>query len=113
MKKIKKTKEQVIEQTEMEMSFVQINTLDGKVSLLSLIKNVGVKNRVRYFNNVEKRCGISFAPVKKIFNHGIIFNNGFEIKGVNSKYVNFTKAPIIEKRERVPDLKIMPKIIFE
>ena len=83
-----------------KMNRIMINTLDGKQTLLHLSETVGVRNRVRYFNNTESG--------KKVFDRGLIFNDGFEIRGVDASCVNYTNAPIIEKRERIPNFKTYP-----
>ena len=89
-----------------EMKGVTIITLVGSSSLISLIETVGVKNRVRYYNNV--------ATGKKIHDNGLVFGDGFEIRGVSKRFADYSDAEIIEKRERIQGYKAYPaKLPFD
>ena len=83
-----------------QMKYEVITTFDGKETLESLVFGVGVKLKKVYFCMEEcktskkerqaqaKNTGkYSTTKVKKkIKSYGLVFNNGFEIKGVDSKF---------------------------
>jgi hypothetical protein len=80
-----------------------VNTPTGRKRLTDLVDNVGVRSRVVYWNNVQvKRAGIQdWQTVKKVHDHGLVFNNGFEIRHVETKIFNYFKGvEKIEIRER-------------
>jgi hypothetical protein len=91
--------------TEDEMKLILVNTLTGKMSLSDLCFKVGISKRVQYFNMVEKRSKSIEAPfrvVKVVHDLGFIFNDGFEIRHVNSKHFNFFPSiDVLERRERI------------
>ena len=96
------------ENFENEMRSVEIFTPDEKTNLLHLVKYIGVKERVRYYNEIENK-DFPGTSEKKFFDFGFTFSNGLEIRGINKKF--FTKLidyPIKEKRERIPGLKPYP-----
>lgn len=81
-----------------------VNTPTGRKRLTELVDNVGVKARILYWNSVEvKRPGIQdWQVVKKPHDHGLIFNDGFEIRHVDACVYNyFKKVEKIERRERL------------
>ena len=56
-----------------EMKKIPVNTPDGKVSLFYLCEDVGVENRVVYFNYIEKKSKNVFGKFsirKTVFDRG-------------------------------------------
>lgn len=91
-----------------KMDSVIVETFEGKRSLLFLVNNIGVKNKVRYFNLITKKD----KQVKKYFDYGFIFKDGFEIRHVLKQYYSAVEAEIIEKRERIPQEIIEQQKLF-
>ncbi len=87
---------------------ILIQTFDGKKTLQYLVENVGVKNKVKYYNIITKKEKL----VKKYFDYGFIFNDGFEIRHVLKKHFSAIDSEIIEKRERVPQEIIEQQKLF-
>ena len=80
-----------------------VNTYTGRKRLTDLVDNVGVKARVVYWNSVQvKKPGLQdWQTVKKVHDHGLVFNDGFEIRHVETKIFNYFKGvEKIEIRER-------------
>lgn len=110
MKPKKKTKEDKrIEILEAQKA-VMVNTFDGKESLYHLCEEIGIKERVEYFNMIEKlkpkKIRTLLEPthvIRVVSDRGFVFNNGFEIKGVEAKVFNLypdIKLKEIRKRTR-------------
>lgn len=91
------------------MKDIIVNTLSGKSSLYDLCEVVGVKERTLYFNIIEKKAPKEvrsicnpFVVVKDVFDRGFVFNDGFEIRHVDSKFWNLYTEAVREVRERKP-----------
>lgn len=87
-----------------DMKNTRINTLDGKVTLLYLCEEIGVKMRIKYFNMIKEQVkkadrtiNNSFEVVKKVHDYGLVFNNGFEIRSVDKRV--FCLYPNVETKE--------------
>jgi hypothetical protein len=105
-KKIKAPSEKAIkkaEATRKAMYDMIVNTLSGRKRLIDLVDNVGVKTRVKYWNYVEKKDPKThtYKAVVKVHDHGLIFNDGFEIRHIEVKVFGYLKGvPIEMRRER-------------
>lgn len=101
-------KEERISKIKEEMRSIYVNTLTGKSSLFDLCEKIGVKERVRYFNFIERKAPKKewsidkpFVVKKITFDYGFRFNDGFEIRHVSRRIANVYDAPIVEVRERL------------
>jgi hypothetical protein len=102
------SKEQKILILKEEMSKTFITTINGKVNLLDLCETIGIKDRVAYFNLIERKVesksrtmNNDYEVVKLIHDRGLIFNNGLEIRKVDKNIFNlYPSVDIIERRER-------------
>jgi hypothetical protein len=102
------------------MALVKINTPypPGKDNLFNLCDKVGIKQRIAYFNMVEKpvttkarKAKLALTKdvippkteIRKVVHHyGLIFNNGFEIRNVDKKVFDLYKdVEVKEVRERI------------
>jgi hypothetical protein len=91
------------EATRKAMYDMIINTFSGRKRLTDLVDNVGVKTRVKYWNYIEKKDPgtNSYRPVPKTHDYGLIFNDGFEIRHIESKVFTYFKGvPIEHRKER-------------
>ncbi len=103
-----KLKDRKIQDKKEPMKEVMVNTLDGKMSLYDLCEVVGIKERTAYFNFIEKKASKKEYSIKKptvvkkiVFDKGFTFNDGFQIRHVESKYWKlYSEAPMVEIRER-------------
>jgi flagellar basal body-associated protein FliL len=91
------------------MKDIIVNTLSGKSGLYDLCEVVGVKERVLYYNMIEKKAPKKirtiqnpFVVVKDVFDKGFVFKDGFEIRHVDSKFWSLYNENIREVRERKP-----------
>lgn len=104
-------KEQARLETEEEIRSTVFNTLNGKLNLAGHVAKVGIKNKVLYFNMVERKAPkkewsiLKPTVVKKVIHdYGLIFNDNIEIRHVSKKIFDFYSNEIIEKRERNPNV---------
>ncbi len=109
MKEVKLTKKQQKKQDLLaSMKLMLINCIECRKSMHHLCEEIGIKKRIEYFNMVEKlkpkgqrSVKNPFHTVRVVHNRGIIFNDGFEIKNVESKIFKlYSDADLIERRER-------------
>jgi hypothetical protein len=102
------SKEQKIIALKEEMRKTFITIPDGRISLLDLCEKVGIKNRITYFNFIEKRVesksrtiNNDYKVVKTVHDRGFVFNNGIEIRKVDNNIFNlYPSIDIIERKER-------------
>ena len=104
----KSPKELRKEKVEFEMYHTIIATLTGKAVLWDYIQKIGVRNRIQYHNIVEviapkkiRTMNLQTIPKDKTHDYGLIFNDGFEIRGVSSKVFKYCDGEVIKKREGV------------
>ncbi len=106
MSKIEEKRLQRVEKLEEEMKHTAVATPEGYKRLFELVEKHGVKNAVYYFNTVEKRIsGNVFKKEDIVFDQGLIFNNGLELRRIEKHFVNHFKKAGVEvmmKRERLP-----------
>lgn len=95
------------EKAEEKMQLTMINTFDGKFSLFDLCERIGVRERVEYYNMIEKLGKAGTRPTrlpppeKVVHTYGIILNDGFEVKRIEKSVYNlFKNKPLKEVRER-------------
>jgi hypothetical protein len=89
------------------MLTIFINTVDGRKNLLKLVQSVGIKNKVVYFNKLEKKAPKAVRTMNNptviadvAHDFGFIFNDGLEIRHVSKPIFNYSTAEIVKKRER-------------
>ena len=89
------------EATRKAMYDMIVNTFSGRKRLTDLVDNVGVKSRVKYWNYIEKKdpATNTYRPVPKTHDYGLIFNDGFEIRHIESKVFTYLKGIPIELRQ--------------
>lgn len=94
-----------------------INSPIGRMPLEVYIRDNKISSKVRYDQTKEvviRSAPPKFIPTTTTIDYGIVFENGFEIKGVGSKIWNMIPAPtdteIIIKTVR-PDVKMAPKLL--
>jgi hypothetical protein len=101
----------------LKLSAIVIQTIEKKTTLFDLIKESGIKNLVLYYNVVELtkkmvgKDGKLTKTAEKVFDLGIEFNNGIEIRHVSQPTLNLCKnyipnLTVIKRRERVPNYNI-------
>jgi len=89
------------EATRKAMFDMIVNTFNGRKRLTDLVDNVGVKTRVKYWNYVERKNPKTntFVAAPKVHDYGLIFNDGFEIRHIESKVFTYFKGVPIELRQ--------------
>lgn len=112
MEKDIRTKKQIkIDDMLYELKTTNVITQLGNFSMYDLLYVVGLKTKIKYFNNVARKNKKEnrFYKSKKVFDWGFIFKNGVEIRGVKSTIFNhiICSNPIIERRERIFGLKVV------
>jgi hypothetical protein len=112
-KELKAEKAEIAKQKlEAEMQNAQINVWVNekfeRIALLELITNIGVKEKIVYWNYVEKpapikiRTSLNPTVIKSVtHDYGLVFNNGAAIRHVSQKVFNYCSGEIIKKRERI------------
>lgn len=116
-KETEKSRKKRIAELKLKLSAIVIQTIEKKTTLFDLIKESGIKNLVMYYNVVEMtkkmigKDGELTKTAEKVFDLGIEFNNGIEIRHVSSATLNLCKkyvpnSSVIKKRERVPNYNI-------
>jgi hypothetical protein len=102
------SKEQKILNMKEEMSKTVVATVNGKFNLLDLCETIGIKDRITYFNFIERKVenksrtmNNDYEVIKFIHDRGFIFKNGLEIRKVDKNIFNlYPSIDIIERRER-------------
>lgn len=85
------------------MDVKNIHIPQGCFSMNELISKFGIKNKIIYFNNVEKKTKdikCPFVVVEKIIDKGIELSNGIEIAHVTNQAWKQISCDIIKKRHR-------------
>lgn len=110
-KKLTPAEKKAIKQANLleSMKGIMVNTPDGKQSMYDLCEGVGVASRTRYFNIVEKLAPKDKRTMEEPFikanvttDRGIVFCNGFEIKGVDANvWKMYSNSPVVEVMARL------------
>jgi hypothetical protein len=85
------------------MEVKNIHLPDRVYSMNEIIKKIGIKNKIIYFNNVEKktkdlRC--PFVVIEKTTDKALLLENGIIIKHIESKVWKQIIVDVIKIRER-------------
>lgn len=107
MSKADEKRQQRTESLMDEMSRCIVATPEGLKKLGAIVDQYGVKNAVYYYNTVEKKVSgmVAFKKEDVVFDQGLIFKNGLELRRIEKRFVNFFRdngCEVVEKRERVP-----------
>lgn len=89
------------------LKLINVNALSGKTTMHNLCCIIGIKERKQYYCHIEKprKKGEQMTAVrptvKLIHDFGFVFNNGFEINGVEkSVFKLFPDIEIMEVKKR-------------
>jgi len=92
---------------ENELRQTMVQTFECKISLFDLIKVIGVKHKVVYYNILQMKGTVDTpSPLlyEKVFDYGFIFKDGFEIRNVNRQVYNYAVPEVLlitKRRERI------------
>lgn len=106
MSKAEEKRQQRADSLTEEMKTYKVATPEGYKRLSDLVDQHGVQNAVYYFNTIEKRiAGNEFKKEDEIFDQGLIFKNGLELRRIEKRFVNYFRnngCEVLMKRERMP-----------
>ena len=87
------------------------------MSLKYLISQVGVKYKVEYVCNIEKKapkkdrtCNVMFIVKCEVHDLGLVFNNGLEIRHVDKDVFKYCSGEVIRKNDREKTSGIKPEV---
>ena len=108
------TKEKRAEELKEQMKTMRVMIPEwGWSDMFDLCENVGIKNRVAYWNEEEKALPKSKRSIKNItevreviHEYGLIFNNGLELRNIDQKIWSLYSAEVIRRRERDSGYKL-------
>lgn len=98
------------EALENEMRLYSVTTPDGIKKLWSIVGLDGVKAIIYYYNRVERKSNGNIIKVEDvIFDQGLLFNSGLELRRIEKRFVNYFKkagAEVVMRRERIPNYSL-------